>query len=399
MRKKRKIEAIVLGIILALIILILLSVLPRLVGYITKVPVKQIEFYFYDENTNCSLDGYVFSGNEVIGGVQEGYFNLTYENYLQNFNIQENISLFGRLGSCFQENSEFLFDKYWRAFEIEDYYFKGDSLFKFKTSINPNNPARRELMGFIQPGKVYSGLANVELTEDTLEDLSKINQYLNSKINYTKDWDFRNRTNYWQTPLETLERGQGDCEDFSAALLSLFLAYNSSLNCYNIVFSSHVTTFCKIEDYYIYYDQGKTELKKQISTTSMKAELKNLKEEYFEYYGINDSERAYYAFNDNSFIEFISEDGLIDWQASLQKKQDKSIFERLDAQLSNINITEQPEEMELRTSSVSEAKTLKGFFQENYKILILLAAIAVILIVVLVKLRKKGIKNSLSIRR
>jgi len=392
MKKKRKITISVLWIMLIVVMLSLAFTLLKLTGCITKVPARQVVFYFYDENTNCSLDGYVFSGNKTIGKAQDGYFNLTLENYQENFNSQENISLFGKLGSCFQENSEFLFDKYWQAFEIEEYYFKGDSLFKFKTFINLHNPARRELMGFIQPEKTYSELTNVELTENNLEDLSKINNYLNSKINYTKDWNFNKAENYWQTPSETLERAQGDCEDYNAALLSLFLAYNSSLNCYNLIFSSHVTTFCKIEEYYIYYDQGKTELKKQISNKNAeaKAQLNELRQEYFEYYGINDSEtRAYYAFNDNSFIEFISENGLTDWQHSLEKKQEKSIFERLEAHLSNINET-QTEEMELRTEKPTiEVKTLKGFFQENSKILILLVAIAVILIVVLIRLRKK----------
>ena len=75
-----------------------------------------------------------------------------------------------------------------------------------------------------------------------------------------------NNEDIWQTPEETLSIKQGDCEDYSTSLLSLFLAYNPALNCYNVVLSSHVTTFCKINDYYIYYDQRRTELKKKATT-------------------------------------------------------------------------------------------------------------------------------------
>jgi len=397
MKKKRKLISLLLIVTLVIVASLPVFIFPKLIGYITKVPQKQVVFYFYDEN-NCSLNGYVFSGSKLLGKAQEGYFNLTYENYKANYNPEENISLFGKLEKCYQ-NSELLFDKYWKGFEINKYYFSGESLFKFKTKIIPHNPTKREFMGFIQPEKVSSELNKISIKrENVLEDLSEINSYLNEKINYSKDWDFNNENNYWQTPLETLELGKGDCEDFSTALLSLFLAYSPSLNCYNVIFSSHVTTFCQINESYAYFDHGKTELKSQvenkISSEETKTSLKELKEEYFEHYGINTTNKteidAHYAFSYNELVEFSSEEEFINWQYSLDKKSEEDIFDKLEQELSSIkfNETEQTEE-ELRTESVVALRTLSGFFSKNAKLIIASGIIFIILLAILIKINFK----------
>jgi len=360
----------------------------KFTGYVVEALRKQVRFYFYDELTNCSLDGYVSIGKKIIGKTNQGYFNLTLANYEENFNNKSNISLFGRLDNCF--DTDLFFDKYWKAFEIERHYFLGDSVFNFKTKINPHNPAKRELIGFIQPDKVAIELENIDIrNEEVLEDLSEINNYLNNKINYTKDWDF-NKENYWQTPLETLELKQGDCEDYSTALLSLFLAYNHSLNCYNVIFASHVTTFCYIDDYYLYYDQGKTELKKRIVNKDIetKPRLATLKQEYFKHYGINNSERAYYVFNENKFIEFKDDNEFIEWQSDISnKKQEFDLFENLEQKLTNLSEINETEELELRTQAPStELPTLGGFFTDNTITLSILGIIFIILFMILIKI-------------
>jgi hypothetical protein len=395
-------------IIIIIIILIFLISL-KFTGYLIKEQEKQVQFYFYDEFTNCSLEAYVFSGEKLIGKSQQGIFNLTYENYKDNFQNKKEISVFGRLGPCFNENSDLLFDKYWEPPKIEDYYFSGESIFNFKTTINPHNPTKRELIGFVQPLKIKSELSKINLKGDILDDLSKINQYLNNKISYVKDWDFNKETNYWQTPLETLEIKQGDCEDYSTALLSLFLAYNSSLNCYNIVFSSHVTTFCHINNYYIYYDQEKTELKKQINkinTEEAKSQLEKLKQDYFEHYGINNTNKnesmVHHTFNDNQYIEFSDENDFINWQYSLEnKKQEFSSFEELEKQATEIQekypatnkaelATQQPLATEKPSTSLATQKpTIKGFITENLLMFISLSIIFIVLIIVLIKINIK----------
>lgn len=381
-------------------IIILIFLIPlKLTAYSDSERKKQVQFYFYDEQINCSLNGYVFVGNELIGKTENGYFNLSYENYENNFKNQENISLFGSLKECF--NLDLFFDKYWENFEIQDYYFFGESVFIFKTKINPTNPSKRELLGFIQPGKLESELSSINLNQEILKDLSEINNYANNKISYVKDWDFNKETNYWQTPFQTLNLRQGDCEDYSTTLLSLFLAYNSSLNCYNIILSSHVTTFCYISNYYVYYDQGKTELKKQINKINVeetKSLLKKLNQDYFGHYAIIENEsKAYYAFNDNQYIEFSDEDDFIDWQYSLEnKKQEFGIFEGLEKKVIEIQENENQEKYpaeniaELATQQPSTKENLateksaaKEFIAENFLMFILLLIIFIVLLIII----------------
>lgn len=394
---KKRVDTFI-GIIAIFIIILIFLISLKFTGYSIKEQERQVQFYFYDEEINCSLNGYIFAGDRLIGKTKNGYFNLSYENYEKNFKFQENISLFGSLEECL--NSDLLFDKYWESFEIKEYYFSGESVFNFKTKINPNNPSKRELPGFIQPRKLESELSNINLNQKVLEDLSKINNYVNNKIIYVKDWDFYKETNYWQTPLQTLSLGQGDCEDYSTALLSLFLAYNHSLNCYNLVFSSHVTTFCHIEDYYIYYDQEKTELKKQINKINAeetKSQLEKLKQDYFEHYGINNTNetesKVHYAFNDNQYIEFGNEEDFINWQYNLEsQKLEKDVFQEFEKQTAEIQ-EKYPttNEAELATQSLlsTEKPTIKGFITKNILMLFLLLIIFIILLVILIKINIK----------
>ncbi len=389
--------------IIILIILIILSFLIsiKFTGNLIKEQKNQVQFYFYDELTNCSLEGYIFSGEKLIGKSKKGIFNLTYENYKDNFQNKKQISIFGKLGNCFNKNSDLFFDKYWESFEIKEYYFSGESIFNFKTKINPHNPAKKEFIGFINPFKIESELSKINLKSNILDDLSKINKYLNENIDYIKDWDFNKENNYWQTPSQTLSLQQGDCEDYSTTLLSLFFAYNSSLNCYNLIFSSHVTTFCYINNYYIYYDQGKTELKKQINNIvnpeETKFQLEKLKQDYFKYYGINNSNKtetkAYYAFNDNQYIKFSDEDNFINWQYNLEtQKQESNIFESLEQETKTIQ-EKYPAtyKVELATQQVLATKkpTIKGFITENFLMFISFLFILIILLIVLIKINKK----------
>lgn len=50
-----------------------------------------------------------------------------------------------------------------------------------------------------------------------LEKLELVNTFFNHSVDFEPDPVVWGRTDYWATPLETLGRGQGDCEDFSIA--------------------------------------------------------------------------------------------------------------------------------------------------------------------------------------
>lgn len=49
------------------------------------------------------------------------------------------------------------------------------------------------------------------------EKINKINEFFNRKIVFVDDIEVWGKTDYWATPLESLGRGRGDCEDFAIA--------------------------------------------------------------------------------------------------------------------------------------------------------------------------------------
>lgn len=49
------------------------------------------------------------------------------------------------------------------------------------------------------------------------EKLNAVNLFFNQRIQFNDDLRIWNKTDYWATPLETMGRRQGDCEDFSIA--------------------------------------------------------------------------------------------------------------------------------------------------------------------------------------
>lgn len=51
----------------------------------------------------------------------------------------------------------------------------------------------------------------------TQDKLKRINEFFNRKLLFLDDTKIWGQTDYWATPLETLAKGQGDCEDFTIA--------------------------------------------------------------------------------------------------------------------------------------------------------------------------------------
>lgn len=59
-------------------------------------------------------------------------------------------------------------------------------------------------------------IANLKSASET-EKLRQVNDFFNQKISFVDDIDVWKQTDYWATPLESLGRRAGDCEDFSIA--------------------------------------------------------------------------------------------------------------------------------------------------------------------------------------
>jgi predicted transglutaminase-like cysteine proteinase len=49
------------------------------------------------------------------------------------------------------------------------------------------------------------------------EKLQRVNEFFNRTIRYGEDIDVWQQADYWASPMETLEKGRGDCEDFALA--------------------------------------------------------------------------------------------------------------------------------------------------------------------------------------
>lgn len=58
-----------------------------------------------------------------------------------------------------------------------------------------------------------------------LEKLRRVNEFFNRRVQFGDDQQIWGKSDYWATPMETLAKGAGDCEDFAIAkyfsLLSL----------------------------------------------------------------------------------------------------------------------------------------------------------------------------------
>jgi predicted transglutaminase-like cysteine proteinase len=49
------------------------------------------------------------------------------------------------------------------------------------------------------------------------DKLKRVNEFFNRHIHYATDWEVWNQEDYWATPMESLSKGRGDCEDYVIA--------------------------------------------------------------------------------------------------------------------------------------------------------------------------------------
>lgn len=60
-------------------------------------------------------------------------------------------------------------------------------------------------------------LIEASRTLEVQDRLRRINEFFNRKIQFADDSEIWGQTDYWATPLETLAKARGDCEDFAIA--------------------------------------------------------------------------------------------------------------------------------------------------------------------------------------
>ncbi len=87
-------------------------------------------------------------------------------------------------------------------------------------------PDINRLLNLAQQRYGADGAQKVRLWEDLLrgaqpldepEKVRRVNEFFNRNIAYGEDPQIWGQSDYWATPLETMGRGIGDCEDFSIA--------------------------------------------------------------------------------------------------------------------------------------------------------------------------------------
>jgi len=169
-----------------------------------------------------------------------------------------------------------------------------------------------EALAYI-PKSAYSYKGDVEYSLDKIAGYS---------IDYRDDFYLFGQDEYWQTPAETISRGEGDCEDWAVAVLSMMKAYKADLKCYNLVLNEHVSVICYFNNTYIIYDQDR--LKKETKVFSSDSEhekeikIQRMINKYFSEFGFNLDERdALGVFNDKEAYAFQTNDEFISWLASL----------------------------------------------------------------------------------
>ena len=67
-------------------------------------------------------------------------------------------------------------------------------------------------------------------TVSETEKLKRINDFFNHKISFMDDFEVWNKSDYWATPLESIGRKAGDCEDFTIAKYIFLKALNIDNN-------------------------------------------------------------------------------------------------------------------------------------------------------------------------
>jgi len=63
----------------------------------------------------------------------------------------------------------------------------------------------------------WEALINGHQNDSDFEKLKVVNDFFENQINVAADWGKTNGNDYWQSPIETLVRGKGDCDDFAMA--------------------------------------------------------------------------------------------------------------------------------------------------------------------------------------
>jgi hypothetical protein len=292
----------------------------QITGSSIDIPDKEIIFEFIDTNTECPLNGEVYFNEFYLGETEYGKIALKEFDYIyneNNFDINY-ISLKGLTSNCFGDESGLGFSEQWNVGNLE-YYYASNTDFILEANIDARRPSGfYSVQSYIRPSEVMTyvdSLSKYFEDHDLEENMDKIMSY---SIRYRHDHILFDEIEYWQTPAETLELGHGDCEDWAVTAISMLEAYDPTIDCYLILWQDHVSVLCYVDSEYIIYDQDRTKFSSKIDEDleelEQKRELRTMREEYFDEFGIGSDARGIYGLVSNDEIVIFNEpEDFIDW--------------------------------------------------------------------------------------
>jgi len=88
----------------------------------------------------------------------------------------------------------------------------------------------------LQPFYDWQALLKEGQNLSTNDKLARVNDFFNRRIQFGEDQAIWGQSDYWATPMETLAKGAGDCEDFSIAKYYSLLVLGVPVNQLRLIY-------------------------------------------------------------------------------------------------------------------------------------------------------------------
>jgi hypothetical protein len=277
----------------------------------TKTEVRYSDFVldFRHIENKCPLEGEVLVNGINEGSLTEGKKVIT----LPEIQSAINITLIGLTGKCFDYSEGYRFNQTWTNYQIEPVNILYVNFSLRKPLYLAGLPS------LVRPEEVRYYLNNYHsFNNNSAHDLDLLaNFYMRYDYNQWLD-------SHWQTPAQTLEKSSGDTMAWTTTFLSLAKAYNSSIDCYGVIWSQNLNSICYIDGSYHLFAQGGVrgnanmipldERDPQFSERENKKELRLMLAGFYSSYGIPSTEREVIGvFNESGSIELNGSEDLIDF--------------------------------------------------------------------------------------
>lgn len=105
----------------------------------------------------------------------------------------------------------------WRRRQVLTGLIIGGSLILGTAKASPFPPTGQRGEQAAQRLQGWQSLIAQSMQLSAADKLKTVNAFFNQHIRYGEDPEVWDQVDYWASPLETLERGAGDCEDFALA--------------------------------------------------------------------------------------------------------------------------------------------------------------------------------------